>query len=297
MFRRQGAVVEQPPSARPERRLRPGPLALGGFLALCGGLLYLAPARWLWNAWMSDPYYSHGLLVALLAAGLAAWRLRKTQAPVAEPPAWGLLGVPAALGVYLWGFLEHSTYLMVWSAFFLLAALALATGGPTRVRTVAGPLLLGALILPTPWTLDFGLLLQDGATNVSASLLALTGVPLVVDLYTFHINDLAFEVTPACSGFQSAVSLLAIAAVIATVFPLTPRRRALVLGLAVPLALLLNIGRILAVVAIGLQWGAEAAEGFFHEWSSGLLFLVETLALLALAGSLRKPRTGGAPSE
>src|SRR5439155_17532643 len=109
-------------------------------------------------------------------------------------------------------------------------------------------------------------------------------------LTTFDVGALSFEVTPQCSGFQSAISLLAIGALVVALLPMTARRKALVLGAAVPLALVLNVARILAVVGIGLRWGADAAEGFFHQWSSAAIFLLETLALLAIAGAFAKRR-------
>ena len=257
---------------------------------LAAVLLLRAPALFVWNAWWNDPYYTHGLPVFLVAAGLAAWRLRRAAPPAAPAPAWGLALLPLAGLVWLAGFLDRSAHLMVWSVPALLAALAFATGGAARLRLLAGPLLLLALTLPTPWTFPVGVALQDVATDASAAALALLGIPLVVGLTTFSTGGLTFEVTPACSGFQSAVGLLALAALVAALFPMSTRRRRALLLAAVPLALLLNVARIVAVVLVGLRWGAEAAEGFFHGASSLLLFLVEAALLLLAAGALRKPK-------
>lgn len=287
---REPGVRGVPVSPRPLLRALPWAVPLAAALLL----LFRAPALWVWRAWWADPYYTHGLPVFLAAAGLAAWRLRRAGHAPAPVPAWGLLGIPLAAALYLAGFLLHSPHLLAWSGLAGLAALALATGGPARVRLLAGPFLLAALTLPTPWTLPVGVALQDLATRGGAALLALLGVPLAVGLTTFSTGGLAFEVTPACSGFQGAVALLALAALVAAAFPMPPARRRLVLLAAVPLALLLNVVRIAAVVLVGLQWGADAAEGFFHGASSALLFLAEALVLLLLAGAHRRPAPGGA---
>ncbi|MEA3200771.1 MAG: hypothetical protein QOE90_2199 [Thermoplasmata archaeon] len=272
------------PSTRPRLSWR---IAVGAILLAGLAFLFRAPALFVWRAWWSDPYYTHGLPVFLAAAGLAAWRLARAPALTAPVPAWALLGLPAALGLYLVGFLRADAYFLTWSFLALAAAVALATG---RLRLLAAPLLLAALALPTPWTIQVCVWLQDGATAATAALLGLAGVPLERGLTTLTSGALAFEVTPACSGFQSAVSLLAVGAAIATLFPMSKARRRVVLALAVPLALALNVARLIAVVAIGLRWGADAAEGFFHGFSSALIFLAETIVLLAAAGLLSRPR-------
>lgn len=266
----------------------------GSLLLLALAFLYRAPAAFVWKAWWGDPYYTHGLPVFVIALGLAAWRLWRAPARPAPVSAWGLLALPVPLALYVLGLLRADAYLLVWSAPLLAAAIALATGGLARVRLLAAPLLLVALALPTPWTLEACVWLQDGATAATATLLGLVGVPLERGLTTLSSGALVFEVTPACSGFQSAVSLLAVGAGIATLFPTSGARRRVVLALAVPVALALNVARLVAVVAVGLAWGSDAAEGFFHGFSSALIFVGETLILLAVAGAFSRPRRADA---
>jgi len=280
------------PAAREERPVRGAPLArVAAFLVVGLGLafLYRAPAGFVWAAWQGDPYYSHGFAVFLFAAGLATWRLWKAGAAPESVPAWALVGVPVALAAYLLGFLRGDAYVLSWSALLLAGGIALATGGLARLRLLAAPLLLAALTLPTPWTLEAGVWLQGIATRAATGVLTLFGVSLHAGVTSLSAGGLDFEVTPACSGIQSAVSLLAVAACIATLFSMSDARRRVVLGAAIPLALLLNVARLVAVVLIGLAWGQGAAEGFFHGASSALIFVVETLILLALAGVLRRP--------
>lgn len=265
---------------------RRGPALLYAVLiATALAFLYRSAAVFVWKAWLNDPYYTHGLVVFATALGLAGWRLVKTPA-TSEPPAWAPVTILAAGGVFVAGFVLHDPYLVVWSALALGISVALLTGGVARIRSLAMPFLLVATTLPTAWTLEVGSRLQLVAFGAATAILRATGVDLQQSVTTFSVGDLSFEVTAACSGFQSAVSLIALGAVIATVFRLPPRRRWAVLLAAAPVALVLNVGRILAVVAVGVNHGASAAEGFFHHWSSGLLFVAETIVLLAIAGVL-----------
>lgn len=251
--------------------------------------LYRTAAVFVWKAWLNDPYYTHGIVVFATAVGLAAWRLARSPA-ASEAPAWAPVTLLPGAALFLAGFVLHDPYLVVWSALALAAAVAFLTGGAARLRSLAMPLLLVATTLPTAWTLEVGSRLQLVAFAAATLVLRPVGVDLSQGVTTFSVGDLAFEVTPACSGFQSAVSLVALGAVIATVFRLTPARRWAVLLAAAPIALVLNVARIVAVVGVGMRYGAAAAEGFFHTWSSGLLFVAETIVLLAIAGVLLPKR-------
>lgn len=269
---------------------RRGPvLVYAVLIATALAFLYRSAAVFVWKAWLNDPYYTHGLVVFTTALCLAAWRLAKTPA-TSQPPAWAPITILAAGGVFVAGFVLHDTYLLVWSALALGVSVAILTGGVERVRSLAMPFLLVATTLPTPWTLELGYRLQLVAFGAATWALRAIGIDLEMGLTTFSVGELSFEVTPACSGFQSAISLLALGAVIATIFRLSPRRRWVVLLAAAPVALVLNVGRILAVVGVGVNYGAAAAEGFFHNWSSALLFVVETIVLLAIAGLLTPRR-------
>lgn len=250
-------------------------------------LLYRSPAQFVWRAWETDPYYTHGLPVALLALGLAAWLILRAPAqPGAHKGAVLALALLAG-ATYLAGLRLHNAYYLTWSLVPLLGAIALATGGAPRLKAAGLPLLLLAVTLPTPWMLDLGITMQNGAMMASAKILVLLGVALQSGLTTMEVDGITFEVNAACSGLQSAMSLLAIAAVVGVV---APKRRWLLLALALPIALVLNLARILAVVAVALHMGPAAAEGFFHGASSLLLFIAETLVLVLVAGPMRLPK-------
>ena len=250
-------------------------------------LAYRAALVFLWNTWTTDAYYTHGIPVAFAAALLAAWRWWRGDASDAPSYAPFVLAIPVF--VYVAGLRLVSAHLVLWSLPALLLAVAFAAGGAARARAMLAPVALFALTLPTPWTLPFGLAMQQASAFAAGAILALVGIGFSVDITTLHAGDLVFEVTPACSGFQSAVSLLALAALVAALVPMSRARRATMLVAAVPLALVLNVARILAIVGIGLRWGTDAAEGFFHNASGLLLFLGEVLVLSAIAGLVRAP--------
>src|SRR5438874_8739326 len=153
---------------------------MGLVLVAAAVVLYRSTALWLWNAWTTDPYDSHGLVVAAVAIVLAVLKLRRGTP--GDPRMLELVGLPAAAGAYLAGFALHNVYVLAWSAWALLGAVALATGGLARLRALAAPLLLAALAIPVPFALDVGVALQRLAFLASAGLLSLFHVGLVAGL-------------------------------------------------------------------------------------------------------------------
>jgi exosortase/archaeosortase family protein len=75
----------------------------------------------------------------------------------------------------------------------------------------------------------------------------------------------------------------------------------MVLGLAsVPIAVVANSFRIVGTGVLAQYWDANKAEGFFHNFSGWLIFLVSFVAIVSLhwflrsAGLMREVRPHGA---
>jgi exosortase/archaeosortase family protein len=56
---------------------------------------------------------------------------------------------------------------------------------------------------------------------------------------------------------------------------------------SIPIALLANLVRLCALIALAYYVGEEIALGFFHNWSSFFLFLLATALLLFLGRIMR----------
>jgi exosortase/archaeosortase family protein len=65
------------------------------------------------------------------------------------------------------------------------------------------------------------------------------------------------------------------------------RNRLLLIVLAVPLAILINIVRITGTAFIANYWNAEYAMGFFHSFSGWLVFVVAIVLLFATAALIQ----------
>jgi len=163
----------------------------------------------------------------------------------------------------------------------VLAALA-----PPRLRGAwRGPLLACLLLVPWPYVLYFAATarLQRMSSHGAELLLALSGVPVVREGNLLRFQGYQLEVVEACSGLRSLLAMTALAAVVAVAARTSPRRTALLLVLAVPLALGANLLRLVLTGYVSQLRGPEAAAGFFHLAEGLATFVLGSLVLGAVA--------------
>jgi exosortase len=93
-------------------------------------LLYVRTFHWLVHTWLTNPYYSHGILVSIIS-GFFAWRaLRAAGTPQLEVDPVssyqkGLIVLAAGLLLYAIGFIAIFPFLMAMSFLFTLSGLIL----------------------------------------------------------------------------------------------------------------------------------------------------------------------------
>jgi exosortase len=132
------------------------------------------------------------------------------------------------------------------------------------------------------------------SATYAAMFMGLLGVPVTRSGVDIALPHVTFTVAVPCSGMNSLVSLLALAALLAYLSRGALWKRVVLFAAGAPLALLANVLRIVCILLIGTLWGQKAAEGFFHGFSGIALFLAALLGMLAVARLLG---LRGAPAE
>ncbi len=250
-------------------------------------LLFLPTWLWLGEAWLSNPYYSHGPLVLVLVMYLA-WVQRKAFfAQTPAPNNLGFLLIIVALGVHLWAIVWRAYYISALMIPFTLAGLVLALFGWRNVRIVAFPLAFLILMVPLPLAERFGPPLESWATTSAVALARLGGVAVQNVGAQVTLPNSMFTVGFACSGLRSVMAIIALAALLAYIVQGHTWARVILFLVAVPIALAANTLRLALLFAIASVWGSDAAMNYFHDWSSLVLFLCAFALLIALAQLLR----------
>src|SRR5215210_2096325 len=303
-----------PPPVTPERIWKPLVIAAAAAFAYWGVLARLG------RFWWEDENYSHGLLIPFVI-GYILWSERGRLSAVERRPraAWGGLAAAAAL-LCLWvGTAGAELFTQRASFVLLLAGLAVYFWGWRMLRAVAVPLLLLLLAIPIP-TIVFNKVafpLQLFASRCAVWAMRMFDIPVlregnVIELYPLgSTTTKKLEVVEACSGIRSLMTLVTLAVVFAyftgpsdeggkggrRLARFRTLRAVLIVLAAVPIAIVTNAARVSGTGILARFYGTEVADGFFHEFSGWVIYVVAFLLLFAfgwLIDRFNPARRGGA---
>jgi exosortase len=257
--------------------------APAGLTALAAAVLFARPATLLARDWWNDADAGHGLLLAPLALWLA-WQ--RGLAPERRPHIAGgtVLLLSAVVLRYLGG-LAAELFTMRFSMVLAVAGLTVFAGGFGQLRRWWLPVTLLALSIPIPAlvTNALALPLQFQASRMGATLLEWRDVPVRLAGNVIQLPGRQLFVTEACSGLRSLTALLALGVLVGGLWLRSVPARALLVGLAIPVAIAVNAVRVFMTGFLVYFVDPELGEGFMHLTEGWLLFLVAFLILGAAA--------------
>ncbi|MBP8230876.1 MAG: exosortase V [Rhizorhabdus sp.] len=288
------------PGVRPERYgladLAPLLSALRyRWLLVLGCLLIALPTLYgvATQSWVTEQG-AHGPIV--LATGLWLFWRRWTEARAVAAPgstrkaiALYLILIPLYVTTRIINVIEVEGFLM----YGLLLTSAYWLVGWAALRAMWFPILYTAFIFPPPDTVVAMVTqpLKIAISEVAIRLLYNLGYPIAGSGVTIIIGQYQLLIAAACAGLNSLISLSAIGLFYIYIRHNANWRYALLLMLAiVPVAVLANFVRVLALIMITYYLGDEAAQGFLHNFSGLTMFLFSVLCIFAvdaLASPLR----------
>jgi exosortase len=248
-------------------------------------VLYSSVIRLLVYQWYNDADYSHGFLVPLLSAYLIWQRKDKLRQIPRHPSWWGLVVIAISLGLLFLGSLGAELSLARLSLLGTLCGLIVYFTGGAMLRAMAFPMafLLFAIPIPVVVYNEIVFPLQFIASKFATRVLEMLNLfPVLREGNVLILPHMRLEVVEACSGIRSLMSLLALAAGYGyLVEKSVPVRWFLILAM-VPLAIVSNGMRIMITAVMANYIGPQAAEGFMHEFSGWVIFVVATIMFLVL---------------
>jgi len=252
--------------------------------------LYAGILRDLAWQWWDDSNYTHGFLVPIFS-GVLIWQRRKQLAALPAEGTW--IGLPVLLlgiGALLLGDVGSENFLMRSSLIVILVGLVIFHLGWRVFRVVAFPLLFLFFMVPLPATVFYAVAfpLQNLAARNAAWTLDMLGVPVLLDGNIIHLTKQSLGVAEACSGIRSLISLFSVAVAWSAMTLPGIWARAVFVAAVVPITILANAGRVVITGLIGQWFGIEYAQGFFHTFSSWLVFVFAFLCLLGVFSAIRR---------
>lgn len=257
---------------------------LGAIVILLSFLLYVRVVIDLVADWWNDPALSQGMLLPPLAAYLAWIRRSRTLCVPAVGDNRGLLVVVFSSLLFTIGKLGAEFFFMRLSMLVLLAGIVWSFWGYARLRTLALPFLLLATMIPLPAVVYNGIStpLQLFASDAASNLIHALGVTVYRDGNIISLANIQLGVEQACSGLHSLSSLLVGGLLLAMLMCRRTHSQLLVVVLSAPLAVFVNILRIVGTAMLA-DSHPEFAMGFYHAFSGWLIFVFGFLCLYLIA--------------
>jgi exosortase len=236
---------------------------------------------------------AHGPIVLATGLWLLYYSMAELDARRTGPPAPWLLAlmlVPLVL-VYVLG---RALDLLV-----LDAAAAVGLGflliirrwgfGPLWARPF--PFLYLALLIPPPgWIMDsLTIGLQHMISNAAATILAFFDYPVLREGVVIYVAQYQLLVEDACSGMNSLFGLVAISLFYIYLLHRADWKHALLLFLAIlPIAIFVNLIRVLALILITYHFGDAVAQGFIHNFAGIVLFGLSLSLMVVVDFAIRR---------
>ena len=239
--------------------------------------------------WAHDPNYSHGFFVPFFSL-FVIWSERdKLRKLTLQPSSSGLLVLLFGLLVLAAGTLGAELFLSRVSLLLTIAGLVVITFGWNYMRAVFFPWIFLLFMIPIPAIVlnQITFPLQLLASKAAAVSLPLVGVPVLREGNIIQLPAMALEVAEACSGIRSLMSLATLAIIYGYLLePRTSIRVILALS-SIPIAVLANSLRIIGTGLLVQYWDPDKAQGFFHEFSGWVIFVVSLVMLFLLHRALQ----------
>ncbi len=240
--------------------------------------------------WMYEAYTvvngedGHGLLIPIVVIGLFWWKreaLLEVRKEIWRP---ALLFLSGAVLLHIFGYMVQQPRASIVAFFAGVYSLTGLAWGPRWLRSTFFPFILFSFCVPIG-TLEIMnnvmMPLRLFAATVS-SWIANTIFGFGVIRHGTQLFDVTgaygYDVSAACSGIRSLVSLFVLMTIYAVVGFKSPMRRVALIAASVPFAILCNVLRLLSVIFAAEMFGQKAGNTV-HDWSG---FFTYALAVVAM---------------
>lgn len=248
--------------------------------------------------------YTHAYFI-LPVSLILAWRKRKELMAVvakakpaaASKPVGTDLLFPAVLlaGILLFILGWRNDYLSLTAGSMIPVLIGLIgfLYGPKAVRTLAFPIAYLALMIPPPLgILDaITLPMRYGISAVAGGILKSFHYPVMRQGLLLYIGNQEIFMGAPCSGFRSLITMISLGLAYIHILKETRMNKFIILLSVVPLALFGNLLRVLSLCLVTYYFGQEAGQGFFHDFSGIIVFVIMILGLLGIEAYLKMKRT------
>jgi len=238
--------------------------------------------------------YTHAFFILPISLWLV-WRNRGKikkciQNTEAKNSYVSLILLTIGILIFLFGSRFDYSFLITLSLIPVLMGLTSFLYGTNMVKLVAFPILYLLLLVPPPMGIldSITLPMRYGISNLTEQILSLMNYPISREGLLLNIGYNEIYMGEPCSGFRSLITLLSLGLVYVYISKTCLANKVILILFAIPLALLGNLVRVITLCLITFYFGEEAGQGFFHNFSGIVMFIVTLTGLMGVENILNR---------
>ncbi|MFQ5588275.1 MAG: VPLPA-CTERM-specific exosortase XrtD [Nitrospiria bacterium] len=272
------------------RYLKKSPFWLWTAIVGAVSFLYYPVLLGLADDWWNDPDYSHGLLVPFISLYFIWDKKDRLKQLSFRADYRGLLVLLSGVSILTLGNAGSELFLMRISLLITISGLIIGFLGFETLKTILFPVGFLFFMIPLP-AIVFNAVafpLQLFAAQTAAFCLQVVRIPVLREGNLIYLASSIMDVTEACSGIRSLMTLSALGTLFAYITQKTTLKRGLMMASTIPIAIFSNAFRVTGTGLLAQFVGEEAARGFYHTFTGWLVFIVAFILLLLVGFILSK---------
>lgn len=264
-------------------------------------VLYYPLFSYLYNIRWDTVDYSHAYFILPLSLWLI-WRKRGELENIyreASSDKTNLLSffvLLTGLLMFIFGWRQDYILIQTVSLIPLLFGLTWFLYGAKTAKALSFPILYLLLLVPPPLGIldSITLPMRHGISVLTEKILFFLNYPISREglLLKIGYNDI-FMGAP-CSGFRSLITMFSLVLVYVYISKGTSLKKSILTSLIIPMALFGNLIRVITLCLITFYFGEEAGQGFFHNFSGIVIFIITLVGLMGAESALDRMKFGRA---
>ncbi len=260
-----------------------------GVLSILLLILYFPEISSMVIDWSDKKEYSHGFLIPLISCYVIWTKRDALRSTSVTPDLKGLFIMIGGIALLVLGSVAFEPFTRTFSLIITILGLIYFLLGPKMCRALLFPVGYLFFMIPLPYIIikSIAVSLRLVGAKVTYNVLSFFGMPIFRDGTNLELPNISLVVGDLCTGILSLVAITALAVIYAYFTQKSFTAKVTLVLLAIPIAILSNLFRLIMTVGLAYFYGAKVLSNAIHQFHGTVNFLI-TVILLVLAGMIVK---------